>query len=167
MAPGAAMPRPNAHVLPLLHPLCDSLTAPPVGPDRARSPTDRTAPQLGGAMGAVFACKANRGNSPPGRPSQLRRYGFRGERNRPGPTGGAVRDDSGSAVGLTNTQHDLASAWPARLPSSNGSVDGSRQTRITVSPPIDRLLLAKMSETNFRSCAAICRDFRVSARFCH
>ena len=39
----------------------------------------------------------------------------------------------------------------------------SRQTRITLSPPIDRLLLAKMSETNFRPCAAICRDFRVSA----
>ena len=32
---------------------------------------------------------------------------------------------------------------------------GSRQTRITVSSPIDRPLLAKMSETNFRSCATI------------
>jgi len=39
----------------------------------------------------------------------------------------------------------------------------ARVTLMTVAPPIDRLLLAKMSETNFRSCAAICRDFRVSA----
>jgi len=35
-----------------LHSLNGSLTAPPVGPGRLMSPTNRTAPQLGGAMGA-------------------------------------------------------------------------------------------------------------------
>ena len=78
-------------LLALKHTLNGSLIAPPVGPGRARSPTDRKAPQLGGAMGAVFAFRANCGESAPRRPSQLRGYGLRGERSRPGPTGGAAR----------------------------------------------------------------------------
>ena len=45
--------------------------------------------------------------------------------------------------------------WLGRPTRLEPAAVGSRQTRITVSPPIDRLLLAKMSETNFRSCAPI------------
>ena len=62
MAPGAETPRPNAHVFALLHPLNGSLAAPPVGPGRARSPTDRVAPQLGGAWGEVFAIQSKAEN---------------------------------------------------------------------------------------------------------
>ena len=58
MAPGAATPRPIAHLFTLRHPLNGTLTAPPVGPGRARSPTDRVAPQLGGAWGEVFAIQS-------------------------------------------------------------------------------------------------------------
>ena len=76
--------------LALLHPLNGSMTAPPVSPDRARSRTDRIAPQLGGAMGAVFAIqsKLRRICSQSTLPAQGLWPSRRA--HRPGPTGRAV-----------------------------------------------------------------------------
>ena len=48
-------------------------------------------PSAGRGVGRGVRNSEQSGESAPHRPSQLRGYGLRGERDRPGPTGGAVR----------------------------------------------------------------------------
>ena len=69
------------------------------------------------------------------------------ESRRPGPFPG--RAASPFPVFLANPREKAGLADNRRVL----YIFTARVTRMTVSPTIDRLLLAKMSETNFRSCA--------------
>ena len=128
MAPGAATPRPNTHSFALLHPLNGTLTAPPVGPGRARSPTDRVAPELGGAIGrGVRNSEHIAEKLLPVAPPSGGAMAFEASAIAPVRPAELLGDDSGNAVGLNNTQYAVASVWPARLPSSMAPTGYSEQ----------------------------------------